>query len=248
MSAMVDERWLVAVAINVLLGALAVRLGGLDRAGSLAGMVLGTALYVSLGPAGYLMLVTFYGLGTGATRLGFASKQGRGLSQPHGGRRSVRHVIANAGVAVACAVLAALLPGGEVARGAFAAALAAATGDTLASEIGQLVGGPTHLITGFAPVEPGTEGGVSLVGTAAGVVGATAIAALGTALGLYGSEIVPIVAVAGVAGVSVDSVMGATLERAGVMGNEAVNFVATLAAALVAAGLAWGVPELFTGR
>lgn len=198
-----------------MLGGLAYWAGGLDRIGSASGMLVGTLVYLSLGGAGYALLAAFYILGSGATRVGLVRKQSRGLAQPDSGRRSARNVIANSGVAVAWSVVALLTPFGDAAVLAFGAALAAATGDTLASEFGQLVGGRTRLIINLSRVKPGTEGGVSLWGSLAGLGGSISIAALGGWLGLYAGAVVPVVALAGVLGVFVDSLLGATLERQG---------------------------------
>jgi len=228
------ENWLPAVSVNLILGLGAYWMGGMNAVGTAGGMALGAIIYVSLGPTGFLMLVAFYTLSTVATHWGFERKHRAGLAQTRGGRRSLRNVLANGSVAAACALLAATgLPDGMFVA-AFAAAIAAATGDTLASEIGQLAGGRTRLITSFAPVSPGTEGGVSLVGTVAGALGCTSIASLGVPLGLYEPWSALLVAVAAVGGMFADSVLGASLERKGYLDNEAVNFSATLFAALMA--------------
>ncbi len=55
------------------------------------------------------------------------------------------------------------------------AALAEATADTVSSEIGQAFGGHPLLLTTLRRVEPGTDGAVSLMGTAAGVAAGTAV-------------------------------------------------------------------------
>jgi uncharacterized protein (TIGR00297 family) len=232
------QRGLAAVALNSVLAGIAYRTRGLDRVGALTGGLLGTALYLALGGAGFALLAAFYVLGSGATLLGLARKQARGLAQTRGGRRGARNVLANAGVAVVWASIALATPLGEPAVLACAAALAAATGDTLASEIGQLVGGRTRLIVNFSAVKPGTEGGVSFWGSAAGLGGCVAIAGLGTGLDLYPAAGLPAVALAGVVGVCADSVLGATLEQRGLLGNEGVNFTATLVASLTALLLA----------
>jgi len=221
-----------AVALNAALGAVAFLLGGVNRAGLLSGMVVGTVIYLTLGLPGYAVLVAFYGLGTAATRVGIGGKLRSGIAEGRGGRRSARNVVANTGVATISAVLAVTSAEGGLFVAAFAAALAAATGDTLASEIGQAVAGRTRLLTTLRVVEPGTEGGISLVGTLAGVVGAAGVAQLGGWLGLYGPSRAMVIASAAVAAIFVDSLLGATLERAGRLDNEAVNFSATLSAAL----------------
>ncbi len=64
------------------------------------------------------------------------------------------------------------------------AALAAGASDTVASEIGKAWGRRTFLFPSFKPVRPGTSGAVSLEGTAAGLVAALGLAALGLSLGL----------------------------------------------------------------
>ena len=54
----------------------------------------------------------------------------------------------------------------------FAASFAAKLADTFGSEIGKRFGRNTYLITSFRKVERGTEGGISLEGTAASALGA----------------------------------------------------------------------------
>lgn len=92
--------------------------------------------------------------------------------------------------------------------------------------------GPPRLITTFEPVDPGTDGGVSAGGSVAGLGGTLVIAAV--AVGFIG---VPpagaaVIALAGVAGMFTDSVLGATLEGRWI-GNHTVNLLATLAGAML---------------
>ncbi len=223
--------------INLALGALAWKARSLDVSGVVAGTVVGTAIYAFLGWRGFLLLAAFFVLGTGATKLGYRRKVELGLAQEAGGRRSARHAVANAGVAALAAVFAATTPHAELYLPAFAAAFAGAAADTLESEIGQLWGRRTVLLTTFEPVARGTDGAISSAGTAAGIVAAALVAVLGWAVGFYPLAGVAVVTAAGFAGSVCDSLLGATLERRGLLDNEAVNFSSTLAAALAAAGL-----------
>jgi uncharacterized protein (TIGR00297 family) len=131
-------------------------------------------------------------------------------------------------------VLAALSYATEPALLAFVAALAAGGSDTVASEIGKAWGRRTYLMPTLRPVPPGTSGAVSLEGTAAGVIGALALAALAVVVGLVpAGMLVPVVAGATI-GAFVESVLGATLEGPGFLNNDVLNFLNTIVAAAAA--------------
>jgi uncharacterized protein (TIGR00297 family) len=185
-----------------------------------------------------LLLVAFFVIGSACTKLGYRRKAAANLAQERGGRRGARHALANAGVATACAVFAALTAYPALFAVAFAAAFATAAADTASSEIGQLVGRRTFLITTLRPVPRGTEGAVSLEGTLAGIAASVAIGALGAAVQLYPWVCVLPVAGAAFIGTTFESVVGATLEQRRLLDNEALNFLNTLVGALAGAALA----------
>jgi len=142
--------------------------------------------------------------------------------------RNHRQVLANGGVAALAALA------GSWA--AFAGALAAATADTWASEIGRHARTSPRLITNGKPVPAGTDGGMTLLGTIAGIAGAGLIAALSYVFGQRGA---PAIAVAGAIGMLVDSLLGATGQgKVRWMDNDAVNLAATLTGAACAGLLA----------
>jgi len=142
--------------------------------------------------------------------------------------RNHKQVLANGGVAA----LAALAGSWS----AFAGALAAATADTWASEIGRHSRTSPRLITNGTPVPAGTDGGMTLLGTTAGIAGAGLIAALSYVLGQRGAQAI---AIAGSLGMMADSLLGATVQgKARWMDNDAVNLAATLAGAAFAGLLA----------
>lgn len=227
----------IGLVLNALFGAAAYAKGSVDLSGFFGGLVIGTAIWTFLGWQGWLVLVIYFVLGVGATKLGYQRKAERKLAQEAGGRRSARHAFANTGVPMMAAVFAATTGHPELYLAAFVGAFATAAGDTMGSEIGQLYGKRTFLITSLKPVPPGTEGAVSLEGTLAGLAGSLILAALGWAVGFYGLLGVVLVTLAGFVGTTLESLIGATIEKAGLLDNESVNFLNTLIGAMVAAGL-----------
>jgi uncharacterized protein (TIGR00297 family) len=123
-------------------------------------------------------------------------------------------------------------------------ALAEATADTVSSEIGQAFGGSPILLTTLRHVEPGTDGAISLRGTFAGIFAAAIVATAGRwsmHLSLRQSSIA---LVAGICGLFFDSLLGATLERRGYLGNDLVNFCSTAFSTALCLILLWLVPGL----
>jgi uncharacterized membrane protein len=89
--------------------------------------------------------------------------------------------------------------------------LAAAAADTWATEIGTLYGGTPRSILTWRPVPAGTSGGVSAIGTLASVAGAIFIAVIVRILG-WTPRVANMVALGGIVGAMVDSVVGATIQ------------------------------------
>lgn len=228
---------LLAVAINAVL-AFGFRRGGMvDRSGMIAGLFVGVLTMVFAGWRGFLILIAFFALGSGATRLGLRRKERLGIAQEKKGARSARHALANCGVAVYLAFLVASAERPAMFALAFVCAYATAAFDTVSSEIGRAYGGRPVLITTLRPVPAGTDGGVSWVGTLAGLAAAWIIGAIATAGGFIGPERAWIVLAAAFIGSTADSILGATLETRGLIDNEAVNFSNTLIGALSGIGL-----------
>jgi len=118
------------------------------------------------------------------------------------------------------------------------AAMAEATADTVSSELGQVLGGEPRLVTTLRRVPAGTDGAVSLAGTLAGCLGAAMVVAVGAFVLPLGRTDSGIALGAAVAGLFLDSLLGAIPERRGWLNNDAVNTLSTLTAALLAA---WAV-------
>jgi len=236
------SHWLLALALNALLIALAQRAPLLTPAGWVHAGILGTLLWGSLGWRGWLAVVAYLALGSLVTRLGLRDKQARGLAEARGGRRGPENVWGSALVGALLALLVCRAPTLWVPPLllAFAASFSAKLGDTFGSEIGKRWGRHTVLITTLRPVPPGTEGAVSLEGTAASLAGALLMGLVMLALGLLsGPAAWALVAVVGLVATLLESLVGATLQRRHAwLSNELVNGLQTLIAALLALALA----------
>jgi uncharacterized protein (TIGR00297 family) len=199
----------------------------LTPGGVAAALAVGGATLWGLGWRGVVLLLAFFVSGSLLTR--------------GGGRRNARQVLANGGVAAAAGFIGAW----PIAAGA----LAAAAADTWATEVGAWSPTPPRLITSGAPVPRGTDGGITPLGTAGGVLGAVVIGGLAALLepravgpgsahpGWTGT----VVAGAGVVGMLVDSLLGATLQgpEDRWLDNDSVNLATTLTGAGLAAAAWW---------
>ena len=123
----------------------------------------------------------------------------------------------------------------------FTASFAAKLADTFGSEIGKRWGRTTLLITSLRPVPPGTEGAVSLEGTAASAFGSLLMTLVMVGLGLLHSvEAAGVVVVVGFIATLLESLLGATGQgRWPWLSNELVNGLQTAWAAGLAMLLAW---------
>jgi len=240
-----STRLLWAAGVNALLAGVAYAARTVDISGVIGGFFVGFTIWAFLDWKGFLLLFAFFVIGSACTKLGYKRKAAQNLAQEKGGRRGARHALANAGVATACALFAALTGHPVLFALAFAASFATAAADTASSEIGQLLGRRTFLITTFRPVPRGTEGAVSLEGTLAGVAASVVIGALGALLGLYPWVGVAAIAVAAFVGTTFESVVGAALEKRNLLDNEALNFLNTLVGAVVVAAFTPWIPGVF---
>jgi uncharacterized protein (TIGR00297 family) len=217
-----------AFLVTGLFAGLAYTLKVVSGNGALGGFAAGVVIYLCLGPPGFAVLALFVVGGSALTRLGYRNKHRRGVAQDHGGRRGAKNALANCGVALLCAILAALFYS-EAFAAAFVASLGAAFADTAESEVGQLASGAPRLITTLRKVPPGADGAVSVPGTLAGLTTAGLTALLGLMLGLVTAPgVALLVTLAAFLGTVTDSFVGALVPR---LGNELTNLLCTLVAA-----------------
>jgi uncharacterized protein (TIGR00297 family) len=247
-----------ALLVTAGFGALAYALDTASITGMVTGVLAGLLMVVLGGFGWFALLITFFGGGGLAGKFRYGRKRKRGLAEGNDGARGSANVLANSAVALGAVLAYAASPmlplTGSPFAFAFAGSLAAAMADTLSSEIGGLFDTP-RLITTLEPVPPGTDGGVTWQGVVAGLFGAALIAVIGLLFLPFSLAGAIAITLAGVAGMVVDSLLGARFENRAVgelfagalaglafadrrIGNQTVNFLATLAAALVCAALA----------
>jgi uncharacterized protein (TIGR00297 family) len=225
--------WILGITLAfALLGYL---VGGVSPSGAVAGASVCFALFWGAGPGAFLGLLSLFGLTWAATRTGLAAKRNRGTAERGG--RSASQVLANVGVAAACALGFALFRERWLLL-AMTAALAEPAADTVSSECGQAFSVRVFLITTFERVEAGTDGGVSAAGTLSGGLASFLVSFVCIAACGLPQNWMWIATAAGIFGMLADSYLGSTLERRGLLGNDAVNLLGTLMAAIVAAAAA----------
>jgi len=227
-----------AVIINAVVATLGWRARTVSTSGAIVGALIGFAVYACTGLGGWLLLFASFAAATASSRIGLTRKALLGIAEEREGRRGPGNAIANCIVGVAAGILSVVSPFRGMALLGFVAALAAGGSDTVASEIGKAWGRRTFLIPTFVRVRPGTSGAVSLEGTAAGLVAALGLSALGLAFGLIPGGLFWFAVIGATAGAFVESWLAATLEAPGILNNDQLNFVNTAVAAIVAATLA----------
>ena len=212
--------------------------------GTVAAFAVGMVIGI-LGDITWLLVLLFFLLSSFlATRYKFALKEALGVQEGVKGERRATNVLANGVAPMVAAVLSFASPpwfprtlSGVV----FLSAIAVAGADTIASEIGVLSRN-AYLITTLKRVTPGTDGGVSWLGQfcAVGAALYTALVGwfmLGELSKMYGfpatvpivSSVLLIPAIVGFIGCQIDSVIGATLERRGLVSKKTTNLLATCA-------------------
>lgn len=229
------ERWVIVAVVTLAFAALARALRGVTRSGALAGGLACFLLFAGGGFWAFATLAALFAMTWGATRLGYRRKLALGLAERREGRNGGQ-VLANLAVpALASAFF--VLTADRSWLVACIAALAEAATDTVASEIGQCRGSSPRMITTWERVPAGADGGITIAGSTAGLLAGVGIVAVAAAGGLVPSAQLWIPLCAGFVGMLIDSLLGATVQRRGRVGNQAVNLFSTLAAAALAYGI-----------
>ncbi|MBD2445630.1 TIGR00297 family protein [Nostoc sp. FACHB-152] len=248
--------WLVGVGLNTILLGLAwiAPKKLLTPAGLFHAWGLGVLIWGTLGWQGYLVVMFYFLVGSGVTRIGMAQKEAEGIAEKRSGARGPENVWGSALTGTLCAVGVGVINSGFVGANlqtlvpnpvsllllAFVASFSTKLSDTSASEVGKAYGKTTYLITTLQPVPRGTEGAVSLEGTLAGVVASIAIAIVSWAVGFIDLLGIVWCILAAFIATNLESVIGATLQTKYTwLTNEIVNIFNTLIGAIAAISFAW---------
>lgn len=194
--------------LGIAIGAYAVRfltLSGCIAAGILAVVIFGVGSWQWTIP-----IFSFFVSSSLLSRVGRATKMQITQSVDDHGARTSSQVLANGGVGGALALLALVDPSANV-YPIYLGTLAAVNADTWGTEIGVLTTGRTFSLTSFDPVEPGSSGGVSLVGLGAGVLASVLINVSALYWILELRLLFPLIG-AGLAGSIVDSLLGSLVQ------------------------------------
>ena len=235
-----------ALALATLMCVRGYRKGSLSASGAALAFVVGLISCTASVRFG-LTLITFFVASSKATRIGAARKRKLEDGHQEGGNRNWVQVAANGGLGTALAacflwstrqqgaapeqpLCFGAQPWCTLLQAAYMCHYACCNADTWASEFGVLSRHRPWLVTSGASVPPGTNGGVSVVGTGASVAGGLLIGlvfwVLGAALQPAAAAaaasplppqwpLVPLGAAAGFLGSMADSLLGATLQFSG---------------------------------
>jgi len=182
----------------------------LTGSGAVAMFVLAVPIFGYGGWAWTVPIVAFFVPSSLLSKVGKAKKRQFHLVFEKSDRRDAWQVMANGGVAGVVAIYYAVTGDGTVFP-IYCAALAAASADTWATELGTLAKGTPRLVTTFRSVPAGTSGGITLTGLMSSLAGSLLVALsgwvfVGTVMTLV------MVSLCGLAGSLIDSFLGATVQ------------------------------------
>ncbi len=193
---------------------LAHRAHSLTTRGAYAATILGAIVFGLGGWQWAVLLLAFFVSSSALTRAFHGAKREAVETYAKGSERDEVQVLSNGGLAGLFVLFHAVDPAALWPWIGFAGALAAVNADTWATELGVLNPGRPRLITALRkPVEKGTSGAVSPIGTLASLLAAALIGGLATLL-LPGMTIAMFagITVAGLCGSLIDSLLGGTVQ------------------------------------
>jgi uncharacterized protein (TIGR00297 family) len=210
--------------LSTAIGGLAYWRQSLTAGGWLGAIVTGTATMGFGGWAWGMALIAFFISGSALSHYKERLKEQRAAEKfAKGGRRDLAQAMANGGVGALLALLYALLGGPPLLLAFFVGVMATVTADTWATELGVLSPHRPRLITNRQPVDPGTSGGITLLGSSAAaagglLIGIVMLIGVSFGQGLTGQPLesawwlLPAALLGGLGGAMADSLLGATVQ------------------------------------
>ena len=229
-------RWLSAFILNTILVLIFFRIPLLTKRGWFHAGGLGTILFGTLGLRAWISVLIYLLLGSLVTKLGFKKKAEQGIAESRGGKRGPENVWGSAATGTIIALLTQInFLNKELLLVGFAASFIAKLADTFGSEIGKRWGSKTYLITSFRHVERGTDGGISIEGSIATIIGALVMSLVMVSIGYLPSLTLFLIAfISGITATILESYLGALVQaNYMILTNEMVNFLQTTFAAIL---------------
>ncbi len=249
----IPNTWVMGILINSILIVLALIIPKklLTLSGLINAWLLGVIIWGTLGINGYIVVMFYFLVGSGVTKIGFAEKEAAGIAEKRSGARGPENVWGSALIAAICC-LGTLIFNQDIIPYltlGYVASFATKLSDTCASEIGKVYGKKTYLITTLKPVPKGTEGAISLEGTLAGIMASVIISILGYGVNLIDLMGIIYCIIAAFIATNLESVIGATLQtKIDWLSNEIVNIINTILGAIAAILLAIIWQTLLNGK
>jgi len=229
------KRYVVFVlALMIAIGYISVKTNLLDISGVHSSTLLGLTIMIFGGLRWFFILLSFYIVGCISTKYKYDYKYSLGIVEGKKGERGYANVFGNGLAGTICAISYGIshsistLTGSFLLLLAFIGSIATATGDTMASEIGETYKGKTVSIINLKPVPAGTNGGISKLGELSALIGAFIIYSVALISNLPINNLDSLVAIifGSFIGVNIDSILGATIEDK-YLNNSLVNLIAT---------------------
>ena len=191
--------------------------------------ILGTILWGCLSWQGWMSVVIYLLFGSLVTKIGFKFKKEQGIAEKRGGRRGPENGWGSAATGIFLDIMTKFNAANVVMfKVGFAASFAAKLADTFGSEIGKRFGKDTYLITSFKRVKRGTEGGISIEGTLASILGSIFMSFIMLRLSIISKKYhFIVVVVSGFLSTLSESIIGAKYQNKYKLSNELVNAIQT---------------------
>lgn len=184
----------------------------LTFSGTLAAFILATIIYGFGGIKWTLPILMFFILSSFLSKVRLKKNSNVELSFDKSGTRDSMQVFSNGGIAGILMLIYAITKYEEIYL-LYIAAIAIVCADTWSTEIGTIKKHNTFNILNLQPIEQGQSGGISVVGTLGGLLGASLIAFIGILeTGQYSLKLFIIITLVGLVGSLFDSLIGATLQ------------------------------------